>query len=190
LPAPVSRCYFGEGDEEGFLCGRLEEWKNGPTPIFQPSNLPVIRCVPPPRAEYRYQANNGPVASNYETPFIQTSYAINFSFSYYDTSYGRKAFGRRPEFAELHAAPMVMDCVAWNPGWHGASFNWHVDDTYWSWDPLYPYRHPGRTANILFMDGHVDKARSYVLGEGPRIYSDLYSTTPCGTPYLGTSGCP
>ncbi len=85
---------------------------------------------------------------------------------------------------------MVMDCPPWNVGWAAAMFNWHVDDTYWAWDPFYPFRHPGRTANILYMDGHVDKARSYALGEGPMIYRNLYSTCPCGTPFLGTSGCP
>jgi prepilin-type processing-associated H-X9-DG protein len=131
-----------------------------------------------------------PYHSNYEDIYIQTSYAINFSFSYYDTAWPRRGFGKRPDFAELQDAPMVMDCPAWNVGWAAAMFNWGVDSTFWAWDPFYPFRHPGRTANVLYMDGHVDKLKSYVLGEGPPAYKDLYATAPCGKPYTGTGDCP
>lgn len=145
---------------------------------------PVLYCP----AEYSYPVL-APYRSNYENIYIQTSYAINFSFSYYDTAVPRRAFGRRPDFAELQDAPMVMDCPSWNVGWCPARFVWTIDNTS-DYEPFYPYRHQGRTANILYMDGHVDKAKSYALGEGPMIYKNLYATCPCGTPFVGTIGCP
>ncbi len=156
-----------------------------PSP-FLGNTWPILKCP----AEYRYESNNGPITSNYECQYMQSSYGINFSFSYYDTTWPRRAFGIKPDFVELHEAPMVMDCEAWNVGWNAAAFGWHVDDQFLWYQPYYPFRHPGLTANIVYMDGHVDRGKSFDLGQGPRLYVNLYSTCPCGTPFLGTGGCP
>jgi prepilin-type processing-associated H-X9-DG protein len=138
---------------------------------------PVLKCP----AEYQYPINL-PYKNNYEDPFIQTSYAIHWAFSYYKRSVARPGFGVRPPGCKLEQMPMVMDCEAWNPGWQVAAFAWHVDDAYWNWDPFYPYRHPGNRANVVYMDGHVGTVKSNLLGQGPRVYWAVYDTDPDGTP--------
>jgi prepilin-type N-terminal cleavage/methylation domain-containing protein/prepilin-type processing-associated H-X9-DG protein len=137
----------------------------------------ILQCP----SEYSL-AQFSPFESCYTDEYIQTSYAINWAFSYYPRNIPRKAFGRSAPGCELTKLPVVMDCPAWNVGWAVAAFEWHVDDGYWNWDPMYPYRHPGRTANIVYMDGHVGEARSFYAGQGPRIFWAVYDTDPDGSP--------
>ncbi|MBI4028432.1 MAG: prepilin-type N-terminal cleavage/methylation domain-containing protein [Verrucomicrobia bacterium] len=158
--------YLGTG---GYLGGS----KSGPP-------WPVLRCP----AEYQYLDGWGVIiTSNYERLEKRTSYAINYAFGYNLRSVPRKGFGVSPDYCDVSAAPMVMDCL-------GSSYNdpvyfdSHVDDAFYGWNPLYPYRHPGRTANVLYMDGHVSGAKSKLLGQNPNnIFSDMYATRPDGTPY-------
>jgi len=84
---------------------------------------------------------------------------------------------------------MVMDCEAWNVGWQPAFFGTHTDDnTYWvATDPYYPYRHPGKTANVVYMDGHVDRRKSFAAGEGARIYRVRHDANPDGSSYTDGS---
>jgi prepilin-type processing-associated H-X9-DG protein/prepilin-type N-terminal cleavage/methylation domain-containing protein len=124
----------------------------------------------------------GQYDSCYEDIYIQTSYAINWAYSYYKRDVPRKGFSKSPPGCSRTKMPMLMDCPAWNVGWAVAAFEWHVDDLYWVWDPLYPYRHPGHSANVAYMDGHVGEVRPLILGMGTRIYWSVYDTDPDGTP--------
>ena len=138
---------------------------------------PILRCP----SEYS-QPMFAPYGSCYEDIYIQTSYAINWAYSYYKRDIPRKGFSRSPAGCSRSKMPMLMDCPAWNVGWAVAAFEWHVDDLYWNWDPLYPYRHPGQRANVAYMDGHVGDVGPYVLGRGPRVFWAVYDTDPDGTP--------
>jgi prepilin-type processing-associated H-X9-DG protein len=84
----------------------------------------------------------------------------------------------------MEKMPMVMDCPPWNVGWNAASFAWEEINpyVYHPWAPFYAYRHPGITANVLYMDGHVGPAKSFYLGKGPRVFWRVYDTDPDGTP--------
>lgn len=136
---------------------------------------PILECP----AEYKH-AQNSAYGSSYRIPYIQTSYAMNFSFHYTKTTVPRKGMGMDSDGAPADRTATLMDCPAWNVGWAQAAFEWHVDDAYWNWDPLYPYRHPGYQANVVYMDGHVDGASSFLMGNGPRVYWALYATDPDG----------
>ena len=194
----LRQCYVGLScysvDHEGFvpanaMSGGTGNWhyglgagdyigaKTGPVGILG-GTWDVLECP----SEYQYESNNGPVNTNFKSDFARTSYALNYSFSY-NSNDPRRAFDLQPDNAALDEAAMLMDCVAWNNGWNPATFNWHVDDLYWWWDPYYPYRHNGRTANVAYMDGHVASVRSFALGEGPRVYTNLYDTYPDGTSF-------
>ncbi|MBI4028604.1 MAG: prepilin-type N-terminal cleavage/methylation domain-containing protein [Verrucomicrobia bacterium] len=154
-----------------------------PTPALG-NTWPILRCP----AEYAFPAN-APYNSSYAIEYIQTSYAIHFAFSGYKSGIPRKGFGIRPPGCSLETMPMVMDCESWNVGAQPAYFGWHTDDdTYWTlpnYRPYYPYRHPGKTANVLYMDGHVGGRKSYALGQGTPIFHWRYDTDPDGGPLSG-----
>jgi prepilin-type processing-associated H-X9-DG protein len=78
-------------------------------------------------------------------------------------------------------AKLLIDCEAYNVGWNPASFAWSLDSAFAWWDPYYPYRHPGRTANVAYMDGHVGTFKSFLRGEGSRAYVNMYLKYPDGT---------
>ena len=140
---------------------------------------PILRCP----AE-RPLPIFGAYQSCYGIEYIQTSYALNWAFSYYKNTIARKGFGVSPPGCSLEKMPMVMDCPPWNPGWSQASFAYNDVDanTFWTWAPYYPFRHPGNTANVVYMDGHVAGVKSFAMGQGTRIYYNVYDTDPDGTP--------
>jgi len=136
----------------------------------------VLECP----SEYSHERNE-PYGSSFRIPFIQSSYAMNWAFHYSKNTVPRKGMGSDAPGVIASKLPTIMDCPAWNIGWQQAAFDWHVDDLFWAWDPFYPYRHNGRMANIVYMDGHVGGAQSFVQGSGPRIYWAVYDSDPDGT---------
>ncbi len=165
------------------LGGYFGDPQNAVSGVYNPflgPTWPILRCP----SEYPFQANNGWITSEYENWPMQTSYAINFAFSCYQTDVPRKGFSRRPPGCRQSSMAMIMDCPAWNVGWNPASFAWDIDsdDPIFGLNPYYPYRHPGNSANVLYMDGHVDGAASHALGKGPRIFWRVYDRNPDGGP--------
>src|SRR5687768_11503014 len=149
-PCQPGENWHGVVGKLGYLGSKKGPWK-------------VLECP----AEYKYMSNNGIVDTNYTSEYMGSSYAIHFSFSYYQTHLPRRGFSEAPDFAEYDDlargpgqavrsnAKLLIDCEAYNVGWNAASFAWSLDSAFAAWDPYYPYRHPGRTANVAYMDGHV-----------------------------------
>jgi prepilin-type processing-associated H-X9-DG protein/prepilin-type N-terminal cleavage/methylation domain-containing protein len=138
----------------------------------------ILRCP----AEFTYDSPSGLVPTNYEHIYVQSSYAINFAYSYYQSDVPRKGFSKRPPGCSSEKMPMIMDCAGYNAGWAFAMFAWGIDlaSSQPAWAPNYEFRHPGRTANTLYMDGHVNGVKSCALGEGTRIYYSVYDKLPNG----------
>jgi len=93
----------------------------------------------------------------------------------------RKGFGWRPVDCPggLAAATFVMDCQVndyphFTPGYNSAAVMANASN----WDNYYAkaFRHPGTTANMLYLDGHVAPMRSALQGGLP--YVDIWTTWP------------
>ncbi len=74
-----------------------------------------------------------------------------------------------------------MDCPDFGWGWQQPYFYWHID-----WDNStyidyysYAFRHPGKRANVLHMDGHVESVQAKVTSSAASAnYKDLWSNLP------------
>ena len=118
-------------------------------------------------------------------PTLLGRYAMNWAYWYYKQWFPRKGFSKKPPGISRSKMAMVMDCPAYNIGWNAASFSWGTDINPWvytPWDPYYPFRHPGKTANVAYMDGHVERVGSFAQGRGDPVYWPVYDTDPDGTP--------
>ena len=62
--------------------------------------------------------------------------------------------------------------------WDLPMFAWGIDyDIYWDNYHFYGFRHVGNTANMLYMDGHVEAVKHH-KDTGKNIYRSLYSAPP------------
>jgi prepilin-type processing-associated H-X9-DG protein len=145
----------------------------------------------------------------YDSDLDHCSYAINWSingYSYYAgygcTSKPRKGYAvtnprNTTQFGSQYGgrsnSPVIMDKHKPQWGWVINYAEWNVD-TQWGldnagWD--YAFRHPGKRANVLYLDGHVDTVRHFFVSGKPNyveIFNYAYSPPdplPCGP-----SDCP
>ena len=82
------------------------------------------------------------------------------------------------------AAPFLMDCGDWNYGTH-PDFHDLVDSpTQWSQPCVslsnyhYAFRHSAETANMLYMDGHVEAVRAYYRGGNKLLWAWIWNYNP------------
>jgi prepilin-type processing-associated H-X9-DG protein len=133
----------------------------------------------------------------YDYDYNGCSYSLNWSLSGY-TVLGRHHFSMAPDyvpggpwsFPDRYAqsasdASFVMDCQDVSP--YGSVPNWFHDALDWennwdwtgnSWSGYYhAFRHPGRRANMLYVDGHVASIKHIIDGGGPN-WTYLFNYPP------------
>jgi prepilin-type N-terminal cleavage/methylation domain-containing protein/prepilin-type processing-associated H-X9-DG protein len=104
---------------------------------------------------------NGRPTTDFDNEFMRNSYAYNWSVGQGRYGTPRKGF-TRPTLAP-DKATMIMDARLWSYGWDLFYFEWNVDTQYGidnlAW--AHGFRHPGKKANMLYMDGHVTQEQHY-----------------------------
>lgn len=82
-------------------------------------------------------------------------------------------------------APFLMDCGDWNYGTQ-PNFYFEIDNpAYWT-DPncpslgnyYYAFRHPGHSANMLYLDGHVESVKPMYRGGNKPIWAWIWNYNP------------
>ena len=166
--------YFGKPDVFG--ANGLERW-------------PVFRCPSEPGG-----GNIDENVTYYDYRYVGTSYVMDYhvSMTYYDVNVNPNPFrhglfkgpqrGPLPQPSGPSDAPLVMDCEDLGVGW-AYLFFFDVDNpAFWGYTSsntgyYYAFRHVGRTANILFMDGHIEARKHFIHG-GARIHRENWITPP------------
>lgn len=140
---------------------------------------PVFRC----RAEKPFQANGRTYTMYDDETSSMSSYAMHWTINgyHYAIGYGVTKLSRRyiapfdgvyadgTPFTELAAAPLAAD--------YGSFYHplYHMPGNYF--DGAYDggpeggrfFRHPNRSANIVYLDGHVEARRHFLdTNQGPR----------------------
>ncbi|MBI4024922.1 MAG: type II secretion system protein [Verrucomicrobia bacterium] len=149
----------------------------------------VLHCP----AEYKSKRNpsNGCQAVTkdyYEYSLNGCSYVVNWSVSGYQYGVPQRGFSKLPSFAESNPwsapsvqyagapsdATLVVDCQDIGDGGVSEYFI-DIDNTdpiYWNYTGgnrgfYYAFRHPGRRANMVYLDGHVAAIKHALDGGGP-----------------------
>jgi prepilin-type N-terminal cleavage/methylation domain-containing protein/prepilin-type processing-associated H-X9-DG protein len=120
---------------------------------------PVFKCASETGVDFPGYNSS----TNYDNEFVRCSYAINWCVSMYAYGLPRRGFSN-PNVWLLDGtkgspatATFVMDGRAAVIGWDWPHFVWDVDSQSPLWD--YAFRHGNSTANMLFMDGHIQRGR-------------------------------
>jgi prepilin-type N-terminal cleavage/methylation domain-containing protein/prepilin-type processing-associated H-X9-DG protein len=90
-----------------------------------------------------------------------------------------------PIASSRSTAPFVMDCADWNYGSNPNFYDLIDDPTKWK-DPAcpslsnyyYTFRHPGNSANVLYLDGHVESVRPIYMGGGKILWAWIWNYNP------------
>jgi prepilin-type processing-associated H-X9-DG protein/prepilin-type N-terminal cleavage/methylation domain-containing protein len=173
MPPVGNGATFGQGWFR--YIGRRGYW-GAPASILPLTGLPrwaVHRCpAEPGTMDISAPWNQVNEFTYYDDRWVGSSYCMNWSVSgyAYDVGYSyngsdpndpyRHGLFKGPEGGQTWRAPLVMDCPDYGHGWALYYFEWNVDTYiipgYWEgfWD--YGFRHPGKRANVLFMDGHIE----------------------------------
>ncbi len=128
----------------------------------------------------------GVKTTNYDNDFMTNSYSLSLGTAHYPDCWNGSCDGwnhywwapragfSRPDLAEPVNASLVMDAARFVWGWQSPYFDgWWVDtDEPPSWD--YAFRHSNDQANVVYMDGHVERKR-HKFETGENIFVDMYS---------------
>jgi prepilin-type processing-associated H-X9-DG protein len=137
-----------------------------------PANLPRWKVYHCP-SEKGYFVKNcagvpNHVATRWDNDLGNCSYDANFSIwgysQYWDSPPPARRISQPPDCAGGTAAAwLVMDGLAWdNLNWQVCEVTWQMDTDMLVWDPNaleYAFRHPGKRANAVFLDGHCGTLR-------------------------------
>ena len=160
---------------------------------------PVFRCPSEPGT-----ANCGGAGYNdltyYDYRYYGCSYAMNWSVSNYNYDVGymsqnafRLGLFKGPDRSVLATspkdrsdAPLIMDCEDFGSGVVLGFWHWGVDYPsdwvyYQGWTGYgYAFRHVGYTANILYMDGHIEarKHKKDVADPNYQVWRQLWVGPP------------
>src|ERR1043166_6982162 len=82
-------------------------------------------------------------------------------------------------------APFLMDCFDWNYGSQPNFYDLIDNPSYWR-DPgcpsfsnyYYAFRHPGNSANIMYLDGHLESVRPVYMGGGKLLWAWIWNYNP------------
>jgi prepilin-type N-terminal cleavage/methylation domain-containing protein/prepilin-type processing-associated H-X9-DG protein len=146
---------------------------------------PVLRCP-----SEQGSVKTGLDGTYYDYRYVGTSYVMNFYVSeyYYDLGFGPPGTtdvyrhglfkgpdrGAYPLPKDRADAPLIMDCQDLGDG---AMMLFYLDvDRPDLWDYVggwtgfyYAFRHAGRTANFLYMDGHIESRKHMIHGGEPNF---------------------
>jgi len=185
--------YAGAGEIHG---GHTTTW-------YKETRWPIFRCRAEVGSVFDTLDPNckqpNPWTTAYDSDLDHCSFSYLWSINRYNyyvhyqptncptcVTWPRRGFSTVVDPAKV---PLVIDKHRPGWGWVGNYYEWNVD-TQWGldnrgWD--YAFRHPGRLANVVFMDGHVDHRRHY-LESGQRNYVEPWADAPpCGP---GCQCCP
>jgi prepilin-type processing-associated H-X9-DG protein len=126
----------------------------------------------------------------FENAWCPSSYAINSQVNYgawFDYSYaklGRYTMDGPPAYFFgrvnlVEQVSLVIDCQRWFAwGWSVPEYSYGIDgDPGDGWGitgaSFYAFRHPGKRANVLYYDGHLE-ARQHFFTSGRRVWSWKY----------------
>jgi prepilin-type N-terminal cleavage/methylation domain-containing protein/prepilin-type processing-associated H-X9-DG protein len=148
------------GDQLGDHLGNSE----GTSAVGWPKR-PVLKCP----GESRVLGPGYPEPRTmYETDWPRCSYAMNWYVDQYNyfPAWGpaRKDFpGRADNPGGIAAAPLIMDAYIWSWGENLLYFHSEIDDAAF-YDPRgkHAFRHPGESANVLYLDGHAGATQHYL----------------------------
>jgi prepilin-type processing-associated H-X9-DG protein len=177
--------YVGEGEIHG---GHTTTWR-------RETRWPVFRCRAEPGTVFNTPDPNciqpNPWTTAYDSDLDHCSFDMLWSVNMYNyypsytTNYPIcEVWPRRGFSTVAHPAqvPLIMDKEAPKFGWVGNYFEWNVDTQYGldyrGWD--YAFRHPGKLASVMLMDGHVEFRKHY-FESGVRNYVEPWADPPpCG----------
>ncbi|NQU10847.1 prepilin-type N-terminal cleavage/methylation domain-containing protein [bacterium] len=182
--------YAGDGElHGGVTTPGPSGWK------YRETRWPIFRCRGEPGSVFNTPDPNckqpNPWTTAYDSDLDHCSFAYLWSINRYNyypsyttnypicTVWPRRGFSTMVNPARV---PLVMDKHRPQFGWVPNYFEWNVDSLsgyeIGGWD--YAFRHPGRLANVVFMDGHVEHRRHYVES-GQRNYVEPWrDAPPCG----------
>lgn len=104
---------------------------------------------------------NGRSTTNFDNEFMRNSFAYNWSICQYSYWTPRKGFSKPKRAPDK--ATLLMDARLWSYGWDLFYFEWNVDSVYglnnMAW--WHAFHHPGKKANMIYMDGHVTQEQHY-----------------------------
>ena len=122
-----------------------------------------------------FTASGYGVSTNFDNEFIRSSYSMNWSVSQYYYGTPRKGFSS-PRGCQPSDGTLVVDHRAAVFGWDFVYFEWGIDGgtiTYGGWN--YGFRHPNNTANMLYMDGHVNMNTKHYSESGKANFVWLWA---------------
>ena len=161
--------------------GSMEEFR-GPMAGIWSTRFAATRC-PAEIGGAQYGMNG---QTFFESEFMAGSYVMNYSVIHHAhyLGYGggpaykcyRKGFLRGPETMPAHEARLVVDTPDWGPFWVITYYDYLIDAPLTGSypDTNYAFRHPGRTLNALYMDGHVEAVAHYSK-TGKYVYQVLWN---------------
>jgi len=105
---------------------------------------------------------NGRITTNYDNEFMRTSFMYNWSICQYSYWTPRKGFSQ-PRGVKPSDGTLLMCSRLWSYGWDLPYYEWNVDSAWGLANANYAYafHHANKTANMVYMDGHVTKERHY-----------------------------
>jgi prepilin-type N-terminal cleavage/methylation domain-containing protein/prepilin-type processing-associated H-X9-DG protein len=179
--------WFSHLGRAGYL-GSAEPWTSG-------QRWKVMRCPAEGRPRQSlvrtpyYDYISGP-SSTPDNPAggVASSYTLNWYVSHYNYCDGyRKGFFAGPEDGRRETAPFVTDCQDFGDGWVLQFFlDIHSPSR---WDYIgsntgfyHSFRHSGRRANMLYMDGHVEAVRHVIHGGAASDVFKILWTYPNNPP--------
>lgn len=164
----------------GFWTTELWRWKVLHCPADKGTWILVDSTTTPPTYKW---------SSLYDNDFHNSSYNMwwdinQYNYLAYYPAWKPRRFsiptenpGGRPK------APLIMDCPNQGLGWNIGYVVWDIDFTpegaltnYYSDNIHYAFRHPGRKANVLYMDGHVGTI-IHMMDKGPAPWYNPASPT-------------
>lgn len=127
--------------------------------------------------EHPYFRGAGDQYNRWMHTYYRSSYVMNWSVSRYQYGSPREQFSDGPKNklfgpsdAIILSDAMPFD-MHFQSGIDGVTTDWFYERT------LYAFRHPGDTASMLFMDGHVAR-RKHWLESGERNWQNLWPNDP------------
>jgi prepilin-type processing-associated H-X9-DG protein/prepilin-type N-terminal cleavage/methylation domain-containing protein len=165
--------------------GAMEQFR-GPLFGLWQTRFAVTRC--PAEIGSGLYGMNGQTffdAENMGGSYVMNLSVVKFGASYLGGSAPaekcyRKGFLKGPETMPAHEARIVVDTPDWGGFWVLAYYDWGIDQPFgppFLPETGYAYRHPGRTLNALYMDGHVE-ATAPMSKTGKYVYQDLWNDPP------------
>src|SRR5690606_11854089 len=117
----------------------------------------------------------GWTVGQYRMTYTMSSYAQNWSISYYAYTTPRRGYTTGPTNPAfkggLSDARLSADCNINSQSWFQSVMNQGTDAA------LHAFRHPGTTANFLYWDGHVQPHQPKAM-TGKNLYEHLFAGNP------------